>query len=258
MTFIKRLRLGYNDENKCYSMLFIGPSGVGKTMLASFISNSLSKSVIKLDMGEYTSPNSVNKFIGSPPGYIGYDEPTSILETIKSKPYSYIIVDKVEKASKEILDLFLQILSMGEVKDSKNNTVRFDNVSIIFETNIGFLNGIGFSTTKNNLSKLKEELPDSFINKIDKIITFNHLDKDIIKKIVIDKINMLKEKYNKKSISIKIGKNVIDDIIDLSNYNEFGASKIDRIIKEKLENIIIDNILIGNKIILINSIKVNI
>ena len=257
MTFIKRLKLGYNDENKCYSMLFIGPSGVGKSMLASFISNNLSKSVIKLDMGEYSNPNSVNKFIGSPPGYIGYDEPISLLETIKSKPYSYIIVDKIEKANKEILDLFIQILSIGEIKDSKNNIVRFDNVSIIFETNIGFESGIGF-LNKNNLSKLKEELSESFINKIDKVITFNYLDKNIIKKIVIDKINILKEKYNKKGINIKLGKNVVDDIIELSNYNEFGANKIDKIIKEKLENIIIDNILIGNKIITINSIKVNV
>ena len=258
MSFIKRLRLGYNDDLKCYSMLFLGPSGVGKTFLANLLSNNLSQSIIRLDMSEYTESHSISKFIGSPPGYSGYDEPHSILEIVKSKPYSYIIVDGLEKASKEMINLFFQILDEGKIKDSKNNTVRFDNTTIIFTSNIGYENNIGFNNNKNIISKLKEELPSSFINRIDKIISFNYLNEEIIKKLVIEKIDKLKEKYINKKINIKIDKNVINEIIELSNYKEYGALKIDKVIKDNIENIVIDNILNDKRIININSIKVNI
>ena len=257
MNYVKRLKLGYNDS-KCYSMLFTGPTGVGKSSLAEFLSNNLSNSVIKLDMSEYTEPHSISKFIGSPPGYSGYDEPNSILEIIKSKPYSYIIVDEIEKASKEILNLFIQILDEGKIKDSKNNIVRFDNITIIFITNIYEENNIGFNSSNNIMSKIQEELSSSFINKIDKIINFNYLDQDIINKIISKKIEKLKDKYNKKGINIKIDKEVINEIIELSNYKKMGCRNINKIIKDKIENIIIDDILKDKNKIIINSIKVNI
>ena len=258
MSFVKRLKLGYNDESKCYSMLFTGPSGVGKTLLANLLSNSLSGSVIKLDMSEYTEPHSISKFIGSPPGYSGYDEPHSILELIKTKPYSYIIVDEIEKASNEMMNLFYQILDEGKIKDSKNNIVRFDNITLIFISNINCTNNIGFNNNDNIMNKLKEQLSISFINRIDKVLCFNILDYETIYKIINKKIDNLKEKYNKRGIDIKISKEVIEEIIELSNYKELGSHNISKLIKEKIENIIIDDILLDKKKIVINSIKINV
>lgn len=258
MSFVKRLKLGYNDESKCYSMLFTGPSGVGKTLLANLLSNSLSGSVIKLDMSEYTEPHSISKFIGSPPGYSGYDEPHSILELIKTKPYSYIIVDEIEKASNEMMNLFYQILDEGKIKDSKNNIVRFDNITLIFISNINCTNNIGFNNNDKIMNKLKEQLSISFINRIDKVLCFNILDYETIYKIINKKIDNLKEKYNKRGIDIKISKEVIEEIIELSNYKELGSHNISKLIKEKIENIIIDDILLDKKKIVINSIKINV
>ena len=257
MNFVKRLRLGYSDD-KCYSMLFTGPSGVGKSTLAQILSDNLSQSVIKLDMSEYMEPHSITKFIGCPPGYTGYDEPHSILEMIKSKPYSYIIVDEIEKASNEIINLFIQILDEGKLKDSKNNIVRFDNTTIIFITNLGYDNNIGFNSNNNIMSKIEENLPLSFINKIDKIINFNYLNKDTIIELITNKLNILKEKYLKKGINIKIDNEVINEVLELSNYKEYGVRKIDKIIKDKIESIIIDEILKDKNKIIINSIKISI
>ena len=254
MNFVKRLRLGYGD-NKCYSMLFTGPTGVGKSYLADLLSNKLSGSVIKLDMGEYTQSGSISKFIGTSFGYQGYDEPHSILEIIKTKPYSYLIVDEIEKASGELLNLFIQILDEGKLKDSKNNVVRFDNVTIIFITNIISDSNIGFNNTNNLMYKLEESLSSSFINKIDKIIKFNYLDEDNIIKIINNKLEKIKEKYNK---NIKINKDVINEIIEASNYKEVGSRNIDKIIKNEIENVIIDSILQDKDKITINSIKINV
>lgn len=256
--FIKRLKLGYNDNN-FYSMLFVGPSGVGKTYLANILSNSLSNNVIRLDMGEFQESHSISKFIGSPPGYVGYDSTNTILDAIKSKPYTYLIVDELEKASSSIINLFYQILDEGKVKDSKNNIIRFDNVTIIFTSNIGFTNNsIGFSSNESVISKLKENFSIPFINRIDKLVIFDKHTKESIKKIIENKLETLKLKYKKKGVSIKIKDVVIAEIIELSDYTEFGARKIDKIIKDKLETIIIDNILLDNKKIMIESIKINV
>ena len=255
-SYIKRYKLGYNDINKCNSMMFLGPMGVGKSLLANLLSNSLSSNVIKLDMNEYTSSYSVTKFMGTPLGYKGCDEPCSILELIKSRPHTYLIVDQIEKASKEMINIFFQILSDSKIKDYKNNIIRFDSVTIIFISNIGYDNKIGFNNNENILSKLSDYFSKSFINKIDKIIQFDSLDEEQIEKIIKQKLNKMKNIYLKKGINIKIDNNVINEIINLSDYKEFGSSKIDKIIKEQVENKVVDKILLDDKNIIINDIKI--
>ena len=252
----KRIKLGFNDENKCYAMLFCGSSGVGKTLLAKTFGESLvgRENVIKLDMGEYAESHSISKIIGAPPGYVGYSDNKNILELIRNKPYSVLILDEIEKSDSNIINLFFQILDDGKIKDSCGREVRFDNVTIIMTSNIGFNDiEIGFNKKNNDVvfSKLKEYFSLPFINRIDNTVIFNKLNYDNIEKITKKKLNELKLKYLKKNIKLRFSSDLIREIIDESNYEEFGARKIDKVIKERVENEIIEKVLDGKNNILL-------
>ena len=236
----KKIKLGLND--KCYSMLFCGPSGVGKTELAKLFGDNLvgSKNVIKLDMSEYREAHSISKIVGAPPGYIGYDDNTNILEEIKNKPYSVLILDEIEKAHTDITNLFLQVLDEGIIKDSKSNIVRFDNVVIIMTSNVGFHDiNVGFNSENKVKTKLNDKFSIPFMNRVDNVITFNNLKEEDIIKIINLKIKDLKEKYKDK-IEIKLAAKVITEIAKLSNYEEYGARKIRKVIKNELETQIVE------------------
>lgn len=252
----KRIKLGYK-ENKCISLLFYGPSGVGKTKLATKYASLITNSKpIKLDMSEYSDNTSINKFLGSSAGYIGYDDNKYILSIIKDNPSSVIILDEIDKAHPKILNLLYQILDEGTIKDAKNNTINFNNNIIIMTTNKGTESKeIGFIQNENiNTKELKETFNIALLNRIDNIINFNNLNKDDILKIIKNKIKLLKEKY--KETNIIISKNTINELLEESQYQIYGARKIEKIIKNKLENIIIDEILINNKNIIIDSILI--
>ena len=251
MNIVKRIKLGFKNENKCYSIMFCGPSGVGKTMTAQiFGENLVGNNIIRLDMTEYIEAHSVSKIIGSPPGYIGYEENQNILEEIKNKPHSLLILDEIEKAHPNIINLFLQILDNGKIRDSKGKYIRFDNVTIIMTSNIGFNDiNIGFNKNENKvITKLKEHFSIPFINRIDNIIIFEELKEENIRKLIEQKIFNIKRRYLK-DITLKIDEKVIKEIIKESNYKEFGARKLDKIIKDKIENQIIDKIINKEKTI---------
>ncbi len=254
----KRIKFGYKSENKCSSFLFVGPSGTGKTALSKIYADFLvgGKNLIRLDMSEYADATSVNKIVGSAPGYVGYDDNKNILDEIRNKPYSVILLDEIEKAHPQVINLFYQILDDGLIKDSKGNMIKFNNNIIIMTSNIGYeKNNVGFNnkTESTILTELKNELSLSFVNRIDNIILFNHLTEENIRVIIKNKINNLKKKYS--NVTIKISKNVINEIIALSNYYDFGARKVDKIIKIKIENVIIDSILDNKNTIFITSLK---
>ena len=253
MNIAKRIKLGYNG-NKCVSILFVGPTGVGKTKLATIYGETISKQkVIKLDMSEYSDSSSISKFLGSNPGYIGYEDNKYVLNTIKDNPNSVIILDEIDKAHPKIIDLLYQILENGKIKDSKNNIINFNNNIIIMTSNKGKENkNIGFNSPTNNNTELLETFNIAFINRIDEIISFNSLNENSINKIITNEIEKLKEKYN--NIKININNNVIKEIIEESKYMEYGARKIIKIINNKIENIIIDNIIDEVKEINIDSI----
>jgi len=242
--------------------MFMGSSGVGKTELSKIFGECLvgKNNIIKLDMSEYSESHSVSKIIGSPPGYVGYNDNKNILEEIRNKPYSVLILDEIEKAHPSIINLFYQILDEGKIKDSSGRSVRFDNVTIIMTSNIGFNDiHVGFNKNKNIvISKLKEYFDISFVNRIDSIIEFNKLKEENIKYLINEKINKIKNKYDKLNVKLKINNNVIDEIIELSNYNEYGARKLDKIIKNNIENIIIDNMMEDNYKIEIKTIKMSV
>ncbi|MDD3452771.1 MAG: ATP-dependent Clp protease ATP-binding subunit [Bacilli bacterium] len=257
LKLIKKIKLGYKD-NKCYSLLFVGPSGVGKTALAKIIGDNLvsKNNVIKLDMSEYAMDNSVNKIIGAPPGYVGYDDFKNILQEIKNKPYSVLILDEIEKAHSNVINLFFQIMEDNQIKDNNSNIIRFDNVIIIMTSNVGYDEiNLGFCKDENTklISKLKNHFSIPFINRIDNIVNFNLLKEHDILNLINIKIDNITKKY--KDIKITISDNVKKEILKKSNYEQFGARKLDKIIKNEIENIIIDNLIENKTEIKIDDIK---
>lgn len=257
----KKVRLGFKTNEKPISFLFVGPTGVGKTLLVKEYVKTLynKENIIRLDMSEYKEEHSISKIIGSPPGYVGFDNKTTVLDQIKNKPHAVILLDEIEKAHLSVINLFLQVLEEGELKNTNGETIRFDNNMIIMTSNIGSnKNNIGFQNQQNEkiLEKIKEVLGVEFVNRIDNVIIFNSLSKEDIYKIVDLKIKKIKNIYlNKTSQKIKINKSVYDEIISECQYEIFGARRIDKIIEEKIDNIIIDNLIEGNNNIIIKTIK---
>ena len=254
----KKIKLGFND--KCFSFLFCGPSGVGKTLLAKTFGENLVgvDNIIRLDMSEYKEAHSISKLIGSPPGYVGYDDNTDIFEEIRNKPYSMLILDEIEKAHTNIINLFLQILDEGKVKNSKGKIIRFDNVVIIMTSNVGFHEiNVGFNNSNSKISRLNDNFSIPFMNRVDKVICFNFLNEDNILKIIRMQLRDFKNKYSDK-IKIKISKDVENEILSLSNYEEYGARKISKIIKDRLESFVIDEIIDGKTEVYIKNLKQNV
>lgn len=250
----KRIKLGYKD-NKCLSLLFSGSSGTGKTKLATIFGELISnQKVIKLDMSEYSDSTAISKFIGSTAGYVGYDDNKYALSQIKDHPNATIILDEIDKAHPKIINLFYQILEDGLITDAKNNQICFKNNIIIMTSNIGKNKAnIGFNTSKSSISEeLKDNFNIAFLNRIDEIIKFNNLNKQDIEKIINRKLHNLENNFP--NTNITMSKNILEEILNESHYQEYGARKIDKIIKNHLENIIIDNLVNNNYNINIDSI----
>lgn len=256
----KRIKLGLKDG--CYSLLFVGGSGIGKTSLAKDFGEFLvgKDNVIKLDMSEYSEAHSVSKLLGAPPGYVGYNDYTNLFEQIRNKPYTVLILDEIEKTNPSILNLFLQILEDSKIIDSSGREIRFDHVVIIMTSNIGSNEiQVGFNQKNDDIiSKLKEYLDVSLIGRIDNIVQFDNLSEEQIKNIIKNKIKKLKTKYKNKNINVNISSNVINEICDESDYELMGARKIDKIIKDRLDNQIIDEIINNNSSITIKTIKLTV
>lgn len=237
----KKIKLGIKDKNKSYSVLFCGSTGTGKTYLSKLFAENLvgKNNVIKLDMSEYSESISINKIIGSPAGYVGYDDNKNILEEIRNKPYSVLILDEIEKAHKSVLNFFLNILDEGNCKDSSGKTVRFDNVLIIMTSNAYVsksLMGFNKNTTNNSL---EDFFSKEFINRIDEIVPFNKFTEEDINKIIIKEANKCHKKYNSENI---ISLDMINRIIKESNYEEYGVRKLCKAVRKEIENQIVCNI----------------
>ena len=237
----KKIKLGIKDKNKSYSVLFCGSTGTGKTYLSKLFAENLvgKNNAIKLDMSEYSESISINKIIGSPAGYVGYDDNKNILEEIRNKPYSVLILDEIEKAHKSVLNFFLNILDEGNCKDSSGKTVRFDNVLIIMTSNAYVsksLMGFNKNTTNNSL---EDFFSKEFINRIDEIVPFNKFTEEDINKIIIKEANKCYKKYNSENI---ISLDMINRIIKESNYEEYGVRKLCKAVRKEIENQIVCNI----------------
>ena len=244
----KKIKLGLKESTKPISFLFTGKSGIGKTLLAKEYANLLKMPLIRIDASEYKEAHTISKIIGSPPGYVGYQE-TTVLDEVKTNPYSVILIDEIEKANSSFINLFLQILDEGFITNSSLEKIYFNHCIIIMTSNItSNINSIGFEDNKELKIKnsLKDKFSNEFINRINYIISFKDLQNEEIKKIVNRQIKEIISNFKEQKIEIIIQKNVIDNIVSLSNYKESGARKISKILEEKLDDIVIDNILKGN------------
>ncbi len=247
-------------KHKPYSFLLVGPTGVGKTYLVKEYTKSLynKESFIRLDMSEYKEAHSVSKIIGSPPGYIGYDDHNNVLELVKNNPHSIILLDEIEKAHPNVVKLFLQILDEGQIKNSKGEIVNFNNTLIFMTSNLGCqTTQVGFN---NKTKKINKEMKDffsiEFLNRIDKIYYFNNLCEKDLKKIINYQLDMLKTQFKDK-ISFSYSQNIVEEIINKCNFEDFGARKIEKIINEEVISKITSNLLEGNNQIEIKGLEIS-
>lgn len=264
---IRRNRVGIKDGGRPIgSFIFLGSTGVGKTYMAKSIAEILfgdPEKIIRVDMSEFMERHNVSKLIGSPPGYVGYDEGGQLTEKVKNNPFSVILFDEIEKAHKDVFNLLLQILDEGHLTDSFGRKVNFTNTLIIMTSNIGakkvsdFGNGVGFETStsitqKDEVKKsmirksLKQQFTPEFLNRIDDVIMFNSLNKDALKQIINIEISRLVNRLKDKNYLIKFDDSVIEEIFNLNHQEEYGARPIKRIIQNLCEDFLSDEILKGN------------
>ena len=254
---VKRKRAGISYRKNPVSMIFAGPTGVGKTELVKVLASELFKepeSLIRLDMSEFMEKHSVSRIIGAPPGYVGYDEAGQLTEKIRRRPHAVILFDEIEKAHPDVLNILLQILDDGKITDAQGRQVNFENAIIIMTTNAGSENSSsipGFSEHKETKVKEKTEkalfdfLRPEFINRIDEVITFRHLEKADFVKIADLMLSMLRDFMAEKGTKLVYSKEVLDFIAEKSYSEKFGARNmrrfIERSVEDKIANIVIDN-----------------
>ena len=233
-------------KGKPISFLFVGPTGVGKTLLAKEYGKYFyGDNIIRVDMSEYRESHSVSKMIGSPPGYVGYTDNKNVFEQVKDKPYSLIILDEIEKGSREVINLFLQVLDEGEAKNSKGEVINFSNTTIIMTSNLGCAkSSIGFSDNVN-YEDINKFFGPEFVNRIGNVVKFNKIDDVTARRLVNSKLSNLRKFYKNKDIVCSFSNKLVSEIVNLCQYEKYGARKIDGIISDRVESVIIDKILEG-------------
>ena len=263
---IKRSRMGLKDPNKPIgSFLFLGPTGVGKTELSKALAENLfgsEDSLIRIDMSEYMESHSVAKLIGSPPGYVGYDEAGQLTEKVRRKPYSVILFDEIEKAHPDVMNMLLQVLDDGRLTDSQGRTVNFKNTVIIMTSNVGAKlitdkKTLGFIEEKESgekeyqdikkdvMGELKKEFKPEFLNRIDEIIVFHKLEDDQIRKIVDIMLNNLAKLLKEQGIKLTVDEKAKDLVAKKGTDKSFGARPLKRAIQTMVEDKIAEAMLDG-------------
>ncbi len=239
---VKKIQLGFQEKPHIQSFLFCGKTGVGKTLLVKEFASLLygDANFIRLDMSEYKEAHTVSKIIGAPPGYVGFDNHFTVLDTIRMHPHSVVLLDEIEKASSEVMKLFLQVLDEGILTDSRGRKVRFDNVFLFMTTNLGYSkDSIGFTENNSNV-EIEDFLGVEFVNRINKIYYFNDINIKVINKIVENKLELLKNAFKKKDLQIKVSPKIVDKVIKMSEYEKFGARRVDKVIDEVVTPVIVD------------------
>ena len=251
---IKRARAGIKDPTKPIgSFIFLGPTGVGKTEVAKSLAYELfddEKHMVRIDMSEYMESHSVARLIGAPPGYVGYDEGGQLTEAIRRNPYSIVLFDEIEKAHKDIFNVLLQILDDGRITDSQGRTVDFKNTIIIMTSNIGSEYILENIENKDELinKELHSIFKPEFLNRVDEIIMFNPLNKNILYDILDNQILDLNKRLQKEHITLELTENAKNNVIENSYSEIYGARPLKRFITNNIESLIANNI-INDKIL---------
>ena len=246
---VRRNRVGISPKHKPVSFIFVGPTGVGKTELVKQLAVDLFNTpdaLIRLDMSEFMEKHSVSRIVGSPPGYVGYDEAGQLTEKIRRKPYAVILFDEIEKAHPDVLNVLLQILDDGEITDSHGRRVNFENTIIVMTSNAGSGNqdggtvGFNRSQTQQDADKamkaLQQFLRPEFINRVDGVITFNRLSKENFKAIAKIMLNELVTSLGDKGITFTYGDSLVEFLVEKSYSMTYGARNLRRTIQKKLED----------------------
>ena len=269
---IRRNRAGLKSKKRPPSFIFVGPTGVGKTELAKALAYELfgtEEAIIRVDMSEYMESHSVSKLIGSPPGYVGYDDAGQLTEKVRRNPYSLILFDEIEKAHSDVFNLLLQVLDDGRLTDSQGRVINFDNTIIIMTSNAGSnlnSNGIGFNREETGLvdarveAALKQTFRPEFLNRVDETIIFHELNKDELLQIVDLMLSEIKDELAEKNIFITFDKKVKEYILEKGYEPKYGARPLRRAIQKYIENelaeCLLKNELIPNqkvKMVLVNN-----
>ena len=258
---IIRARAGIKDPNRPIgSFIFLGPTGVGKTEVAKALAYELfddERHMVRIDMSEYMEAHSVSRLVGAPPGYVGYDEGGQLTEAVRRNPYSIILFDEIEKAHKDVFNILLQILDDGRITDSQGRTVDFKNTIIIMTSNLGSDYILDNSTNKNELvmGELRKTFKPEFINRIDEVIVFNSLSKNVVYDILDKIVKETEARLSDKKIRLILTDKAKDYIIDNSYDENYGARPIKRYVSRNLESmlakaIILDEIKYDSEVII--------
>jgi len=252
---IRRNRAGLKSTKRPPSFIFVGPTGVGKTELAKSLAYEMfgsTDAIIRVDMSEYMESHSTSKLIGSPPGYVGYDDAGQLTDKVKRKPYSIVLLDEIEKAHHDVFNILLQVLDDGKLTDSQGNTVSFENTIIIMTSNAGSnLNknslGFGKETVDNNktMDALKDTFRPEFLNRIDEIVIFNSLNSEELLQIVDLMLDDTRKVLHEKNITLTITKEAKEYILNKGTDLKYGARPLRRAISRYIEDEIADRILKG-------------
>lgn len=252
---IKRTRVQLNKRRRPASFIFVGPTGVGKTELVKVLSRELFDStepLIRLDMTEYMEKHSVARMIGSPPGYVGYDEAGQLTEKVRRQPYSVVLFDEIEKAHPDVMNILLQILDEGKINDAQGRTVNFENTIIVMTSNAGSTDkttGLGFNKSAEDISKekamksLREFLRPEFISRIDEIVVFRPLSEENFASIAGLMLDEMKEPLAEKNIIFKYDNKALEQIAKTAFGKSYGARDIRRVIRQEIENKVADIII---------------
>ena len=252
---IRRNRAGLKSTKRPPSFIFVGPTGVGKTELAKTLAFEMfgdENAIIRIDMSEYMESHSTSKLIGSPPGYVGYDDAGQLTEKVKRKPYSILLLDEIEKAHPDVFNILLQVLDDGKLTDSQGNTINFENTIIIMTSNAGSnlnTNSIGFAkqTVNNNkmLEALRELFRPEFLNRVDEIVVFDSLNKEELMQIVELMLEDTQKALDNKDITLNVSKEAKEYILEKGTDIKYGARPLRRAIQKHIEDELSEMILKG-------------
>ena len=245
---IKRTRVQLSPRRRPASFIFVGPTGVGKTELVKVLATELFDSnepLIRLDMTEFMEKHSVARLMGSPPGYVGYDEAGQLTEKVRRRPYSVILFDEIEKAHPDVMNILMQILDEGKIDDAQGRTVNFENTVICMTSNAGSTDksiGVGFNRTETEVSKdkamkgLREFLRPEFISRIDEVVVFRNLTKENFQKIAALMLDEMKQPLAEKNITVQYSDAALAAIAEEAYGKPYGARDIRRVIRQKVED----------------------